>query len=447
MKSHQYASKRRLTNICCMVVGLAFVKLVFAGYLAAGGELFAFPSPEKATKAQQIAEAQAKKMQAYQEAAQNYEQTQKNLAQAVSNLEAEKNSASTQSIANNTSTRQNVDTHSRKKAETQNNINTYNNNELNQHSTQNFALGNDRLQSQNSSRVSFLPQSRNKGTQETVNTNQNTNNDTNKNTQKQNHTQQAQNIHDMQAIQSPPIASQTYTPIERSDMVNDDLILASASHITANSTRSQMRANLMESAFANYENSHANMIDTMQAKKSDCTQNKENNKNTSLQQNIANAPQSSSFFNLVGTAYASDVPYTRPDEATSVPLPSPTVQGYSSPDSLEYKQSELNRKEEELLALQQQMNSRLKELNELEGRIGNMVQDASSMQGEKFKHLIETYTNMKARVAAQSLVTLDEDIAVRILSGMKSKQSGEIFSYMNPVQAARLSEAMAQFNL
>lgn len=439
MKSHQYASKRRLTNICCIVVALAFVKLVFAGYLAAGGELFAFPSPEKATKAQQIAEAEAKRIKAYQDAAQNYESSQRKLTQAVASIDPS-NSKSQNLGEQNTS----------------NNSTALNaiqeNNNFSEHASKNFALGNERLEVCSGSRVSFLPQSRNNNNENIAEKK----NDSQKNSvntaSTQNETHNLENnstTHQASSLQnngkrSEQILQNVNSLLERSDMVNDDLVLASASSITANSTRAQIRAHMMQEAFASYENTEPHALDNMEPEPSSYV----HDTAISTSQNIASAPKSPSFFSLVGTAYAAeDVPYARPDEATSIPLPSPTVQSYSSPDSLEYKQSELNRKEEELLALQQQMNSRLRELNELEGRIGSMVQDASSMQGEKFKHLIETYTNMKARVAAQSLVTLDEDIAVRILSGMKSKQSGEIFSYMDPVQSARLSEAMSQFSL
>lgn len=47
------------------------------------------------------------------------------------------------------------------------------------------------------------------------------------------------------------------------------------------------------------------------------------------------------------------------------------------------------------------------------------------------------YANMKPRQAAAALTTVDEEVAVKILTGMKSKQSGEILSYMDPRHAAQ----------
>ena len=54
---------------------------------------------------------------------------------------------------------------------------------------------------------------------------------------------------------------------------------------------------------------------------------------------------------------------------------------------------------------------------------------------------------MKPRQAAAALTTVDEEVAVKILTGMKSKQSGEILSYMDPRHAARLSEVLAKMQM
>ena len=137
----------------------------------------------------------------------------------------------------------------------------------------------------------------------------------------------------------------------------------------------------------------------------------------------------------------------RPDEITPQAPPAPTVSPYVSPDSAAQKQAELNRREQELLALQQQMEARMSELHGLENRLQGMLQDANTTQDSKLKQLVDMYANMKARQAAQALTDMDETIAVKILTGMKSKQSGEILSYMDPKHAARLSEVMTKMQM
>lgn len=137
----------------------------------------------------------------------------------------------------------------------------------------------------------------------------------------------------------------------------------------------------------------------------------------------------------------------RPDEITPQAPPAPEVAPFVSRDSSAQKQAELNRREQELLALQQQMESRMQELNSLENRLQGMLQDANNTQESKFKQLVDMYANMKPRQAAQALTSMDEMIAVKILTGMKSKQSGEILSYMNPTHSARLSEVMSKMQM
>jgi flagellar motility protein MotE (MotC chaperone) len=138
---------------------------------------------------------------------------------------------------------------------------------------------------------------------------------------------------------------------------------------------------------------------------------------------------------------------TRPDEMAPPPPPAPAVGPYVSRDSAAQKQAELNRREQELLGLQQQMESRMDEMHGLENRIQGMLQDADNAQNSRLQQLVAMYTNMKPRVAAQALTAMDETIAVKILMGMKSQASGEILSYMAPQHAARLSEVITKMQL
>ncbi len=57
------------------------------------------------------------------------------------------------------------------------------------------------------------------------------------------------------------------------------------------------------------------------------------------------------------------------------------------------------------------------------------------------------YANMKPRMAAQAMENMDERIAVRILSGMPPKQSGEILTYTNPAKTAKLTELITRMRM
>ena len=383
MKSHQYASKRRLTNICCLVVSLAFIKLAFAAYVMAGGELFEFTSEKKkiSPKAAIIAR----------------EQDQRRM-----------NNGSQNTLSNNSGSSL-----------------------AGQHMNVSGIVKSNAPMS--NSRVSFLP----KGQK----------NDKNNVSTVQTPDRVPAQIQAQAQVSGHVVASASTTQIDRSSMISDDAILAQASAVTANIARAQMRNNLLQSAFA--ENTEDNFVALAGIEKQESNYVSANPASGApAEGEQTNKPkEKSSFFSFVGTANAAEEPYIRPDEKTTAVIPAPTVGPYSSPESLEYQKSELNRKEEELLALQQQMSARMDELNKIEGRIDTMVKGANTRQDDQIQHLVDTYTSMKAKKAAETLTTLDEAIAVRILNGMKGKQSGEIFSYMDSAQAARLSEAMTKLQM
>ena len=146
--------------------------------------------------------------------------------------------------------------------------------------------------------------------------------------------------------------------------------------------------------------------------------------------------------------FAQSMPqHARPDEATQEKAPAPAVTPLIPRDSSSRKQDELRRREQELLALQQQMQSRLEELKKIEGNVQTMLQQADTSQNDKMRHLVDVYANMKARQAAEVLTNLDERIAVQILSGMRGRQAGEILTHMNAAKAAKLSEALSRTQL
>lgn len=164
----------------------------------------------------------------------------------------------------------------------------------------------------------------------------------------------------------------------------------------------------------------------------------------------ATAPVSGTVFgsSIPGAPMPGNAPSSmRPDTPMVPQAPAPTVNPFVPQDSAQRKQEELNRREQELLALQQQMQTRLEELRTLETRIQSMLKQADNVQDDKLRHLIDVYSNMKAKQAAEVLATLDETIAVRILAGMRGKQAGEVLSYMEAAPAARLSELLSKTSL
>lgn len=132
---------------------------------------------------------------------------------------------------------------------------------------------------------------------------------------------------------------------------------------------------------------------------------------------------------------------------SAVPPPAPNVNAYVPPEDPNRKQQELARREQEILALKQQMEQRLKELESAESRVKGMIKDANDVEAKKVSGLIAVYANMKPKQAAQTLQALDERVAVKILTGLTPKQAGEILSYADPKTTAKLTELMTRMQL
>ena len=133
--------------------------------------------------------------------------------------------------------------------------------------------------------------------------------------------------------------------------------------------------------------------------------------------------------------------------ASVIAPPAPAAKTFLSPDSPESKQQELARREQDVLMLKQQMESRLQELQSTEKKVQGMLKEAHGVHDQKIKHLISAYTNMKPKQAALALESLDERLAARILAGMNPKQAGEVLTYANPKTVAKLSELLARMQL
>ena len=113
-------------------------------------------------------------------------------------------------------------------------------------------------------------------------------------------------------------------------------------------------------------------------------------------------------------------------------------------DALKARELALEKREAELRTLEGELDAKLENLKALEVRMQKLIDSAGTIQDEKMAHLVDVYSNMKPKQAAQVLETLDEGIAVRILAGMSGRKAGEILSSVRADRAAFLSEALTR---
>ena len=130
-------------------------------------------------------------------------------------------------------------------------------------------------------------------------------------------------------------------------------------------------------------------------------------------------------------------------------LPAPSVQTPQNTyaNDPNNKAQELARQQQDILVLRQQMDQRLKDMQETEKKMQDMIREARGIENDKVHRLILTYSMMKPKAAAKALESMDERVAIRILSGMSPKQSGEILTYVAPAKTAKFTELSTRMRI
>ncbi len=108
------------------------------------------------------------------------------------------------------------------------------------------------------------------------------------------------------------------------------------------------------------------------------------------------------------------------------------------------REQALDKREADLKALEMELDEKLVRLREMEVRMQGLIDAAAAIRDEKMAHLIDVYSNMKPKQAAQVLGTLEDATAVKILAGMTGRKAGEILSSVRADRAAKLSEALTR---
>jgi flagellar motility protein MotE (MotC chaperone) len=111
-------------------------------------------------------------------------------------------------------------------------------------------------------------------------------------------------------------------------------------------------------------------------------------------------------------------------------------------EALEAEKRDLLAKKEELLLLEKRVQEQMAALKELINNAEVKLQELKGIQDERFKLLVKSYSEMRPSKAAQMLINMDRETAVKILSQLKSTQVANILAAMPPEKAAALVEAM-----
>ena len=140
------------------------------------------------------------------------------------------------------------------------------------------------------------------------------------------------------------------------------------------------------------------------------------------------------------------------DQKVALPTKMPPVkpETFRMFETIEKKNKELKRREEELKIKEEKIKAIeakvSKDLEKIEKKISSSKQQLG-MQNEKKKEnvqtLVKVYSSMKPGEAAKLIEAIDEDLALKIVSGMKSKIAGQVLSQLDVKVAKRISETLA----
>lgn len=114
-------------------------------------------------------------------------------------------------------------------------------------------------------------------------------------------------------------------------------------------------------------------------------------------------------------------------------------------EALDLREKELNELEEELHRQRGEIEARLEKLEAMRREISSVLKDRVEVDQERVNKLVETYSNMKPKQAAEIIGGIDEDLAVEVLGKMKKKSAAEILNLLDKEKARALSEKYAGY--
>lgn len=113
--------------------------------------------------------------------------------------------------------------------------------------------------------------------------------------------------------------------------------------------------------------------------------------------------------------------------------------------ALDLREEELNRLEAELQKQREEIEAKIKTLENTRAGISTVLEERAVKDSEKVDTLVQMYSNMKPSQAAKVLETMDEDLAVEIVGRMKKKNAAEVMNLMKSEKAQVFSEKYAGY--
>lgn len=116
-------------------------------------------------------------------------------------------------------------------------------------------------------------------------------------------------------------------------------------------------------------------------------------------------------------------------------------------EALDIRAKEIDKRAIQLKVAETEIDKKLKQLKEYEDRLNKLINQYSKQEQENIDALVKMYSSMKPKDAARIFDTMDLDITVAILKGMKPSASSAIISQMNAEKAQAITAELIGNNL
>lgn len=112
---------------------------------------------------------------------------------------------------------------------------------------------------------------------------------------------------------------------------------------------------------------------------------------------------------------------------------------------LDQREKEIERMEQEVLKQREELEKKIAEIEKMRKTISALLEEKVQADDQKVDNLVQFYSSMKPQQAARILETIDEGLAVKILSKMKKNVAAEIMNLLKSEKAQVISEKYAGY--
>lgn len=116
-------------------------------------------------------------------------------------------------------------------------------------------------------------------------------------------------------------------------------------------------------------------------------------------------------------------------------------------EALDLRAKEIDKRAIQLKVAETEIEKKLQQLKDYEQRLSKLINQYSAKEQENINSLVKLYTSMKPKDAARIFNTMDLDITVAILKGMKPSSSSAILSAMNSEKAQAITAVLIGNNI